>query len=104
MPQYVFRLCGMVGGTIDIGAQEFASDSSARNEAETSARELEAEALRSGSDYAGCWYEVLDEQGYRIATIPISRPGTPIRFGRHEAGLRHGLIRLNPNAAEHTIH
>jgi hypothetical protein len=95
MPQYVFCLHGLPDERLYLGPQEFVDAEAARMEAEKSARELEPEGLGHDPDYSGCWYEVIDEQGYRVAVIPIDSglagralgPGALALHSRHEHSL-----------------
>jgi hypothetical protein len=96
MPQYVFCLHGLPDERLYLGPQEFVDAQAARIEAEKSARELEPEGLGHDPDYSGCWYEVIDEQGCRVAVIPIDS-------GLAGKALGSGAVALR-SRDEHSIH
>jgi len=102
MPLYLFCLRSVKGGDIHLEPEAFDDDVAARVEAERSALELAAESL-DGRDYIGCWYEVLDERGRRIATVPVN-------LGSEKTLSARAFFRQDPHgeadfpSADHSIH
>ena len=72
MPRYFFHVREVVPLVEDEEGTECADDAQAREEAIEGARDVMAEYVRKGLDVS-CWsFEIEDEQGRPVMTVPSS--------------------------------
>ncbi len=72
MPRYFFHIREIESTVEDTEGIEFPDEAAVRKEAVRSARDLMVEHIRRGLDVSGWSYEVTDEHGRPIMTVPFS--------------------------------
>ena len=71
MPHYFFHVRDSGGLTEDPEGTECADEAQARAEAIAGARDLMAEHVRMGLDVSNWCYEIVDDHGHRVMTVPF---------------------------------
>ncbi len=72
MPRYFFHV-RKPGGTVqDLEGIGLPSETAARTEAIKAARDIMAEHIHKGLDVSGWSFEIADEDGRHVTTVPFS--------------------------------
>jgi len=72
LPRYFFRLRGASEGVNDPDGEEFENDAAARNHVTVSIRMMLEEGSRTSTDYVSLVFDVMNEEGQLIATVPFN--------------------------------
>ena len=71
MPRYFFHIVGDGGLVEDLEGVELSGEKEARDEAISAAREIIAESVRKGELIDGHRFEVFDENGTKLFSLPF---------------------------------
>lgn len=77
MSHYYFHLNNKNGSVRDLEGGDYADLDDARNEAIESAREIMAERIYIGQEADGSVFEIVDEAGRTVLTVPFETAMTP---------------------------
>ena len=71
MSLYFFNLRGASDGANDPEGEEFASDAAALNHIASSVGAIIKDGVKAGADFSALVFEVYDQLGQLIATVPF---------------------------------
>jgi hypothetical protein len=71
MPRFFFHACRRGGRIEDPQGSDFIDLDAARADAVAAARELLAENIQIGADISDWWFEITDEPGMLLTTVPF---------------------------------
>lgn len=73
MPLYHIHLCGASDGANDQDGEEFADDAAARDHLVACIRAIAADGLSATADCSAFVFELRDQEGQLVATVPFTQ-------------------------------